>query len=359
VTTTIVSDLHLGTTLEADLVRRTGVRGRLADILRAADEVVFLGDLIELRELPLERVLEISRSVLGELSDALSGKRVTIVPGNHDHQLVEPWLERLRIEGAVLSPDWSGDPEGSPLAAELARTLPDSEVRLAYPGLHLRPDVYALHGHYLDLHMTVPRIESVLSQVMARRMLGPDASFESAADYEKAIGPLFALSYGLAQGPGSKAATRNRNLSREVWARVEADGRRPLSGLLLGRVAIPVGVAALNRAGLGPFSTQLSGEELRRAGLRGIAEVVANLGIEADHVIFGHTHRPGPLPGEEGDEGWLTPRGTHLWNTGSWFLESVLVGDRRQESPYWPGGVIHVHDSGPPELVNVLRDLEF
>jgi hypothetical protein len=28
------------------------------------------------------------------------------------------------------------------------------------------------------------------------------------------------------------------------------------------------------------------------------------------------------------------------------------------ESAYWPGGVVYVHDTGPPEPVNVLRDVD-
>ena len=146
------------------------------------------------------------------------------------------------------------------------------------------------------------------------------------------------------------------NLSRTVWARAHSNGR--VGSFLVGRLAIPAGVAALNATGIGPFTSELSGEGLRLSGLEATARVVKGLGIDADHVIFGHTHRQGPLPGEEDEPGWRMPDGTRLWNTGSWFLESVLLGERRQESAYWPGGVTYVRDSGPPEPVNVLRDLD-
>jgi predicted phosphodiesterase len=355
VTTAIVSDLHVGTKLEADVTRRPEVRERLAAALRDADQVVFLGDLVELRELPVESVLELARSVLGDLADPLAGKRVTIVSGNHDHRLVEPCLDRIRAEGAQLGVDWSGAAEVSPLAAELARMLPDSEVVLAYPGVRVRGDVYALHGHYLDLHMVLPRLECVLGRAMAKRMLGPDVRITGPGDYEKAVGPLYALSYNLAQG-GSPTASRFSNLSREVWARAHSNGA--VGAFLVGRVAIPAGVAALNLTGLGPYSADLTGEGLRQAGLRALADVLENLDVAAEHVIFGHTHRHGPLPGEEDEPGWRTAGGTRLWNTGSWFLESALLGERRRESAYWQGGVIYVHDSGPPEPVNVLRDVE-
>lgn len=359
-TTALVSDLHIGTRVRADVTRRPEVRERLAQALGEADHVVFLGDLVELRELPVGSVLEHARTVLGDLAEALAGKRVTIVPGNHDHRLVEPCLEQLRAESVELGVDWRGDAGSSPLAAELAAALPRSEVDLAYPGIRVRDDVYALHGHYLDLHMGVPRVEAVLGRMMARRMLGREARFRDASDYERVVGPLYALSYNLAQGPvagdGSHASGRLSNLSRDVWARAHANGSSPLGAFLIGRVAIPAGVAALNLAGLGPYSADLSGETLRRAGLEGMARTIDNLGVDADHVIFGHTHRHGPLPGEEDEPGWRAPDGTRLWNTGSWFLESVLLGERRQASPYWPGGVVYVRESGPPEPVNVLRD---
>ena len=65
--------------------------------------------------------------------------------------------------------------------------------------------------------------------------------------------------------------------------------------MLVGGIAIPGGVAVLNRLGLGPFNPVLSGEELRRAGLLAMSRVAETLAPGAEHVIFGHTHRPGPL----------------------------------------------------------------
>ena len=58
----------------------------------------------------------------------------------------------------------------------------------------------------------------------------------------------------------------------------------------------PLAVAALNRAGLGPLRAEISGTELRRAGLRAMGEVAARLGLGESYVVFGHTHRSGPLP---------------------------------------------------------------
>jgi hypothetical protein len=85
-----------------------------------------------------------------------------------------------------------------------------------------------------------------------------------------------------------------------------------------------------------------------------MGEVVDRLGIEADHVIFGHTHRMGPL---DGDEGWLSPNGIHLHNTGNWVYEPTFLDRSPAASPYWPGGMILVEDSGPPRIERALMDL--
>ena len=128
-------------------------------------------------------------------------------------------------------------------------------------------------------------------------------------------------------------------------------GRRPLRARAL-VAAFPLAVRALNAAGLGPLRSELSIGELRRSGLRAIGEVVERLQIEAEHVIFGHTHRAGPLAGDEPAE-WLTPNGVRLHNTGSWSYSETFSRD--PSSPYWPGMTILVEDGGPPRLAAAAR----
>ena len=50
----------------------------------------------------------------------------------------------------------------------LASWLPRSEVTLAYPGLRLEGGIYATHGQYLDLYLTVPRVESLMASAVCR-----------------------------------------------------------------------------------------------------------------------------------------------------------------------------------------------
>ena len=90
------------------------------------------------------------------------------MPGNHDHQLAEPLLERQRLDGGrgSLQLERSVEPGEPGPAGAVAGYLDGAEVAVAYPGLWLRPDVYATHGHYLDCHMTVPRPECLLAALM-------------------------------------------------------------------------------------------------------------------------------------------------------------------------------------------------
>ena len=100
--------------------------------------------------------------------------------------------------------------------------------------------------------------------------------------------------------------------------------------------AFPLAIAALNKLGIGPLRADLSGVELRRAGLRAMGEVVARLGIDARHVIFGHTHRSGPLPDDDAGEWRLAGRRRSCTNTGCWVYESMYL-DRRLGQPVLAG----------------------
>jgi len=357
VATAIVSDLHLGTVSGGDLARRPEVLTRLLEALAPADRVVILGDALELRERPAAEVLELARPFLEGLGEVTEGKQLLIVPGNHDHELVAPALEAARLDGAApLGAEHTFDPAHSPLLTRAAALMPRTEIVLAYPGIRLRGDVYATHGHYLDMHLTVPRMECIVASAIAR-FTGVGAAGASAIEsYEAALSPLYAFAHSVVQVSPARAVTKGGNLSRRVWNRSNPDGTTSLAGVALGRIAIPVGVAALNAAGLGPFKADISSLELRRAGLRAMAAVIHATGVEADHVIFGHTHRAGPLGDDV--EGWWLPDGARLTNTGSWLYEAVFVGDGGPDNPYWPGRVTWLGETGPPEQVGILTDAD-
>jgi hypothetical protein len=86
-----------------------------------------------------------------------------------------------------------------------------------------------------------------------------------------------------------------------------------------------------------------------------MARVADALAPDADNVLFGHTHRAGPLPGDDTAE-WKTLAGTRLWNSGNWYLESAFVKGMDERSPYWPGTVVWIEPGRQPRLENALRD---
>jgi predicted phosphodiesterase len=357
VTAAIVSDLHLGLADGRDLLRTAPAQEALVAALAGVDELVLLGDVVELRERPVATAMAAARPALERIGRAVAGKPVTIVPGNHDHHLAAPLLESLGVRdggGRLDLETFAAPPFAGPLA-EVAATLGEADVRVAYPGVWVRPDVFATHGHYLDVHNTVPSFERLAIGAVQRVSGGlPSHGALSPDDYEAVLGPVYALTYALAQSarvgrpaPGGQASVR-------IWRMANGNGGR-LPALLLGGVALPAAIAGLNLAGVGPLKADLSAVELRRAALRGMAEVVRRLGIEADHVIFGHTHRSGPRAGDE--EGWTLPGGGRLMNTGSWIHEPAFLGSSPRESPYWPGHVAIVPGHGPPELLTLLDEL--
>src|SRR3954469_498260 len=146
--TVVISDLHLGTRTEGDVLRREAPRRALLERLDGADRLVLLGDTLELRPGPVRDALEIARPALQEIGDALGpDAEVVVLPGNHDHRLISGWLDdRGRDEPpAPLTLEERGDPAAAPPAAErMAQWLGAQRTTVAYPGVWLRDDVYAM-----------------------------------------------------------------------------------------------------------------------------------------------------------------------------------------------------------------------
>jgi len=364
--TVVLSDLHLGSGGDIDLLRRPEFREALWAELEGADEVVLLGDALELRDRPLPEVLALARPFFEELGSAIGAGRVVVVPGNHDHHLLDDWLERRNLEGAgPLGLEQRVPLQSGPLA-ELITAMDRTPIELAYPGLWLRPGVYATHGHYLDRHLTVPTFER-LAVAAVERVLGgsrevweepgsaADSGTSSAEDYERTQAPVYAFLFALAQAGATGERRGGANPSARVWQALGGGYGRAakLRGWLLGTVALPGAVGVANRLGLGPVKADLSPGAITRAGLVAIGEVTRRLGIEADHLIFGHTHRRGPMRGEAG---WRMPEGTRLWNTGSWVYAPGLLGRTATESPYWPGTVAVLEGKRTPKLHHLLDD---
>jgi hypothetical protein len=353
--TLVVSDLHLGGRTGVDVLRRdpealAALTARLGDV----DRLVLLGDTLELRHGPAREALAAARPVVEAVGAALPADApVVLVPGNHDHALAGPWLDArakpLRLDTRVTPRT------ASPLARHVAGWLgaPARTVEIAYPGLWLRDDVYATHGHYLDPHGTVPTFERLAAGVMSRLVGAVPAPVATAEDYERVLAPLYAWINASAQRAGDGRVGAGAGGASKAYELLQGDGHRPVRARLL-TAAFPLGIRGINLLGIGPVRGDLSGDALRRNALEAIGEVVARLGVDAEHVVFGHSHRAGPLPADDVTE-WRTPSGAWLHNSGSWVHEPAFTGADGTQSPYWPGGAILVEDTDPPTPPRLLR----
>jgi hypothetical protein len=318
--------------------------------------LVLLGDALELRQGPLRESLAAARPCFAAFGAALGADgEIVLVPGNHDHALIAPWLERRRRAvappplGLAETATW----EAGDAVAELAAAAAPARLTLAYPGIWLRDDVYATHGHYLDRHTTVPTFERLGAGIMGKVVgaLPQDGARVTPDDYEAALEPIYAWSYAVAQHADERA-TGTQGASVRVWQTLAGNGHRPLRRRALAAL-FPLSVAAINRGGIGPVRANVTSAELGRAGVRAMGEAIARLRVPAAHVIFGHTHRAGPRPRDDAAE-WIAPSGARLLNTGSWVYEHQFLSTTPYESPYWPGVAARLGDDGPPELLRLL-----
>lgn len=376
--TLIVSDLHFGSASHADVLRLPQARQALRVALEGIDRLVLLGDVLELRHGPQHEALRAARPFFEELGDTLAGGEIVLLAGNHDHALVAGWMQRRaeQEDPPPLGLEQRLTPEqASSMAQRLAEWAAPARVEVAYPGLWVRNDVYAVHGHYLDAHITVPTMERIAVGLMGRMLHRPERSLGCVDDYEAVTAPIYAW-IGAVAAQGATRSALNGSATVRMWkllhdgsgrdGQAVAEMRRGLLSTGLGhglragalRRGFPLVVAALDRAGLGPLKPDISGPELRQAGLRAMGEVAARLGLGESHVVFGHTHRAGPLPGDDPGE-WRGRLGARLINTGSWTYNAGFLSPGETENPYWPGSCVLVEDGDqdePPRLMRLLAD---
>ena len=354
--TAIVSDLHLGSLSREDVLHDPAVRALLVEEIGPADRVVLLGDVIELRDLPLGEALESARPFFEDLGEAMAGQEVVYVPGNHDHRLAEPLLERQALTAKALGAEGRFRPAAG-AAARISSWLGDARLELAYPGVWLRDDVYATHGHYMDCHLNLPRAECVAAAAMMRAT-GPMPDPATPEDYERILRPVYGLAFGLAQSGVPRLAGDAARPSERAWRWLGGDGsargRRRARRLLaagVARTAVPATVWSINRLLGAEFDADLSARSISRGGIAAGAELARRLRIDARHVITGHTHRAGP---GDGEGTWRIAGGGSLHNTGNWIFTAALHRRGSRPGPYWPGTVTWLDEEEPPRRVSLL-----
>jgi hypothetical protein len=335
VRTLVVSDLHLGSRLGRDVLRRPEALSALLEALEGVDRLVLLGDVVELAEGRAVKAMEIAEPVLRAIGARMGvgDREIVMVPGNHDASLVRPWIKRLR---APLPVDAAIPLDATPRLARVAGWLAPARVRVHYPGVWLSPRVWATHGHYLDRHLLPDSAFGVARGLLGR--LPHDGA--TARDYEHGGPSLTRLETAL-----------TRWLPRPPAALVDDVANYLRAATMPGRSDAPVGHR------LSPVTSRILGAQMRRASMPALARVVHRLGVEADWVVFGHVHRLGPLPADDpaywqGADGRL-----RIANTGSWVYEPLLLHHASPPHPYWPGGAIIIDGDGDPRPVGLLDGL--
>jgi 3',5'-cyclic AMP phosphodiesterase CpdA len=347
VRTAIVSDLHLGSHSGKDLLRDLEIRRALLEEIESADRLVLLGDVIELLELPLAAVLAVAKPFFEELGEAMAGRKVILVPGNHDYRLAEPLLEQVAVQGRRLGLEQRVAPVGR-TAKRIATWLGDSELEIAYPGVWLRDDVYATHGHYMDCHRGLLRMECIAPAVVMRAF-GSLPNLADPAEYERVLRPIYRFGFSLAQVGFGRCAMR---LMQRTWRTMFGRKGRGAHRTVFS-VGVSAGVWSLNRLLRAEFCADPSGTAIYRGSIDGGTQLVERLQVRAAHTIMGHSHWGGP--GWKEAE-WLLPDGGYLYNTGNWVFDPALHDARTPPGANWPGTVIWLEDTGSPLRTNLLSE---
>jgi UDP-2,3-diacylglucosamine pyrophosphatase LpxH len=337
VRTLVVSDLHLGSRLERDVLRRDAALEALLGALGDVDRLVLLGDVVELMEGRATRAMEAAEPVLRAIGARVGARReIVVVPGNHDGPLVRAWL---RATGGPAAVDASVPADATPVLARVTAWLGPAEVRVRYPGVWLSERTWATHGHYLDRHLLPESGYGI-----ARGLLGRLPRDGAAPDeYERAGGPsLTRVEGALTRWLPRPLAAAADDLA-EVLRAATMPGRR----------------RRMLRRRLAPLTALALGVQMRRASIPALARVVHRLGVDADWVVFGHVHRCGPLPGDDLRR-WRGPGGRpRIVNSGSWIYEPLLLHRAaRPPHPYWPGGAVLLEDGREPRALCLLEHLD-
>ncbi len=320
------------------MLRRPEALEALLGAVEGVDRLVLLGDVIEFLEARPARAMEVAEPVLRALGARLgSGREVILVPGNHDNELVRPWV---RARGTALGVDSQVPLDATPMLARVTSWLEPARVRVNYPGVWLGERVWATHGHYLDRHLLPESAFGIARGLLGR--LPRDGA--RPVEYERAGGPSLTR----------LEAFLTRWLPRPLAAWFDD----------LAEVLRVTTMPAVPRRALGhqiaPLTAMLLGAQMRRASIPALARVVHRLGIDADWVIFGHVHRRGPLPGDDLRR-WRGPTAQpRILNTGAWVYDPPLVHRARPPHPYWPGGAVLLDDAdgGAPRAIGLLDQLD-
>ena len=379
--TAILSDLHLGAAHGDDLLRYPFFCDLLREQLDGIDHVVLLGDILDLRFQQLEEALITATPFLAMLGDVLreaEHPRVTYIPGNHDHhyavRLIETEQERAIEAGGSYTFQQVIAPPDFFLSRQLAHIIGyPIAIRFAYFFDMLDSSegpILLTHGHYLDLHLGAAPAR-LLSLVQAAITAAGQQVEELSPDlYEAILRPQYEVLHWIGQSPGggqiqsriyerlrggAPPSTRLSQLRRAALRRAASVGSR---------VGVALAETLANRLIKGGISLtslarEAQAEETIHAFNLSLAVLEPYLPTGMRYVVFGHTHRPGPLEDDLLDRWTVQVHGqdTIVMNAGSWLYDSGKARRIDYRPQRWPGTFVLIPDQGPPRLVEALADL--
>ena len=350
--TLIVSDLHLGSNSRVDVLRRPELRAPLLERLADIDRLVLLGDVLELRHGPLREAMAAARPFFEDLGRALGGTRARA-----DGRQPRPRAGRTvaGARGGATDPGPLGleqliEPaEASPALGADRRVGAPARTRVAYPGLWVREDVYAMHGHYLDCHLTVPTLERLTVGAMSRLLGRPAEASTRSTTTRRWERRVRVARRGRARRPHRRGAERDgdglgvaRARWRQLRGRCRGGVRAAACGAACGSRRSCAGARSwrasrwLSRRSTAPASVPSAPTSRAPScvarGSRAMGEVAARLGLGDAHVVFGHTHRTGPLEADDEHE-WRGRGGARLVNCGAGPTRHLPRLERARRTP--------------------------
>ena len=285
--------------------------------------------------------------------------------GNHDHGLVAGWIDaRLQSEppGFLGLEQRIAPAAGGPLGglAGRARAAPARAGASPTPACGCATTSTRIHGHWSDVHTTVPTFERLAAGAMARWVVDHAAGRRDArrlrGDPRRRSTPGCTRSRS---APSNGVLSAGAGASARAWvdagAAARAAGR--CAPLALG-AGYSAAVAAVNAARARPGRARpLRGRRCAAAACTACARCSRRLDISAPHVIWGHSHRSGPWPGDDPAEWTTLGRHAHPQRrlAGSTSRTSsaprrnrlaLLAGDRGPAS----------RTAAPPRLIRLLGD---
>src|SRR5439155_1347617 len=112
------------------------------------------------------------------------GHRAATLPGHGEHPGdLRPASRRAYRRRTPARASWA--------ASRLAGWLGEGRTAVAYPGLWLRDDVYATHGHLSDLYSTIPTFERFGAAITSRVVGGELPERATVDDFLCRLEPVY------------------------------------------------------------------------------------------------------------------------------------------------------------------------